>query len=628
MRVIIDAPDRPDPLNKRVVLCSQLNRLRATDDGENVIVSGYSSSLDGGQGTFVWDVVSTAAADQGLVFGTGAAGRWRRVYSGPIRQRWFGAKGDDSTDDTVAIKRWIGSILTDGQGIWDPGTYRISSTLNVRTHGIRLLNPSSTNPFANDVLIKWDSPNSSSFAINMCGLRQTIEGVSITAAAGRHLHGGINCGSVSGSTVLYNVVRNCSVGVGPAVGEPTLDYGFGVGIWSEGGILVTFEQSFSRFENCQAHNFELAGFRIEGCANSIDTTIDRCLILNGLGISGSRRWVSASNAGITGLESVHPYGVGIWCAGTASGGLGFNPIALRVTDVNFLFCETALFIDGIQMYSVMLDGGDTEGIKKLLRAHWSTSNIGAVMSLRGGGGRFTIEAYLRSLGPANNGLGYPASDTRWLDVIGYGVHMDSMGVSCPVNLTSSMRVFSEAGSLVCTNCTLPSTAPFDPGTDVWSFGCWGGAAGLGSRHVRLVDGHYGGMPFASGSSVKFARPTHFDSIQTYQRIALDPAELTGTQPSMHWYPDPIRAQPSSHGRAAIVGTNQVGSVAFSASLGTLSARYDVMLTALTASGGSPHSGSLHAIAINKTVAGFDAWVPASPGAGVTNIYRWEIVNDL
>jgi hypothetical protein len=73
------------------------------------IVHGYADPGDGGGGVFVWS--TTAAIDDGKattalysgtivnplvggVINTSAAAGWRRLYSGPIDVRWFGAKGN------------------------------------------------------------------------------------------------------------------------------------------------------------------------------------------------------------------------------------------------------------------------------------------------------------------------------------------------------------------------------------------------------------------------------------------------------------------------------------------------------------------------------------------------------
>lgn len=64
---------------------------------------GFTTQGDFGQGLFVWDAADTRADDGGTILkNTGiATGRWNRVFTGGIHPKWFGCKGDGSTDDTA-----------------------------------------------------------------------------------------------------------------------------------------------------------------------------------------------------------------------------------------------------------------------------------------------------------------------------------------------------------------------------------------------------------------------------------------------------------------------------------------------------------------------------------------------
>src|SRR5205823_1904846 len=61
---------------------------------------------DGGGGVFYWEASSTAAEDGGTLFAPNPAapGRWRRVYSGPLDVRWFGADSGGTLPSRLAIQ--------------------------------------------------------------------------------------------------------------------------------------------------------------------------------------------------------------------------------------------------------------------------------------------------------------------------------------------------------------------------------------------------------------------------------------------------------------------------------------------------------------------------------------------
>jgi hypothetical protein len=106
---------------------ASLRGLNVPSGQASVVVEGYSASGDGGGGTFVWDAASSAADDSGTVIlptGYAGAGRWRRLYSGEVFVRWFGAKGDGATNDSAAIQAAItAAAATWGKVSFDAATY-------------------------------------------------------------------------------------------------------------------------------------------------------------------------------------------------------------------------------------------------------------------------------------------------------------------------------------------------------------------------------------------------------------------------------------------------------------------------------------------------------------------------
>ncbi|MET6998175.1 hypothetical protein [Chitinophaga defluvii] len=77
-------------------------------------VLGYYLPGDGGGGEFYWDAASTEDDNQGTIIKRtdNIPGRWKRIFSGPVNVKWFGAKGDANasitgTDDYAAILKAI-----------------------------------------------------------------------------------------------------------------------------------------------------------------------------------------------------------------------------------------------------------------------------------------------------------------------------------------------------------------------------------------------------------------------------------------------------------------------------------------------------------------------------------------
>ncbi|HEY4111432.1 hypothetical protein, partial [Puia sp.] len=94
-----------------------------TSGNESVFVQGYAAVDDGGQGFFAWDAASSQSDNDGTVIqvtGT-STGRWMRIYSGAISVKWFGAKGDSTSNDQPAISHALNAALHFQRDLLLPG---------------------------------------------------------------------------------------------------------------------------------------------------------------------------------------------------------------------------------------------------------------------------------------------------------------------------------------------------------------------------------------------------------------------------------------------------------------------------------------------------------------------------
>lgn len=101
------------------------------------VVLGFAAPADGAGGLFVWDPTEVGPSPAGDDGGTiikptsityPAAGRWKRLYSGPVNVKWFGARS--GSDCTTAIRNAVEALRYSGGAVFFPaGAYLISSRL-------------------------------------------------------------------------------------------------------------------------------------------------------------------------------------------------------------------------------------------------------------------------------------------------------------------------------------------------------------------------------------------------------------------------------------------------------------------------------------------------------------------
>lgn len=92
----------------------------------------------GRTGTFVWSAgdysaLVTADAQEGVYVEAddiaSSAGAWVRVFDGATDPRWFGAIGDNSSDNATAFASWI--AVSSGRLVLPPGRFRTSGAISI-----------------------------------------------------------------------------------------------------------------------------------------------------------------------------------------------------------------------------------------------------------------------------------------------------------------------------------------------------------------------------------------------------------------------------------------------------------------------------------------------------------------
>ncbi|MBD2862677.1 hypothetical protein [Paenibacillus oceani] len=107
----------------------------------SVLVTGYYSPGDGGEGLYVLDAADTTSSDNGgTVIAAVSGGRWKLAQAEDISARQFGARGDGSADDFAHLQAWLNCgykslYLPAGKFVVDGNTLHVPMGLVIRTDG-------------------------------------------------------------------------------------------------------------------------------------------------------------------------------------------------------------------------------------------------------------------------------------------------------------------------------------------------------------------------------------------------------------------------------------------------------------------------------------------------------------
>lgn len=111
-----------------------------TDRPDYVVLGGYAAPNDGGGGLFYWTGGSTATVDGGTIISPSGsvAGRYRRIFNGPIHAAWFGFVADNNSASGTANSAALNAAAVAAAALGvevvvPPGISFLASTVTVGT---------------------------------------------------------------------------------------------------------------------------------------------------------------------------------------------------------------------------------------------------------------------------------------------------------------------------------------------------------------------------------------------------------------------------------------------------------------------------------------------------------------
>lgn len=180
--------NRKYPLAK---LGTHLSSNKGAYDGQQAIISGRASVLDGGEGMATWDESSTATEDQALVWGSGPAGRWLRELPEPgvLNARWWGMHPSASAATNAAALQAALDACEEGWTVVLPSdgftgyanNFAMTGVVDISVTGVTLRGSGRiqrAGPFGS--LLRWDAAG----GLNIDASDVVLQGLVLSAAAG------------------------------------------------------------------------------------------------------------------------------------------------------------------------------------------------------------------------------------------------------------------------------------------------------------------------------------------------------------------------------------------------------------------------------------------------------------
>lgn len=356
------------------------------------ILLGYYTPGDGGGGVFFWDATSTTASDGGVVIGSAAVGRWKRILTDHAHRnaKWFGAKGDGTTNDQPALQACINSAFGFGADIYIPyGTYRCNSTLKMRyeapagpNYNCRLRGDGYGGYTHGGTKIIWGGSYSSSAVLFQAGAPDcTFEFLEFSDSSSAESPTATQCAvlvNVGGSPgeTAYNThmnFRHCNF-IG---GDYCIVFDY--------NQVATGNSEDSSFKECAIQSGRYANIWLRSTPQPYNTVFDGCYITNFLprAIPGA------------------PAGVGLLCD-TESATITMMNCDIQRVAVHMILNKAP--------QSTVIMNCHSEVVKKLLIAdivYFTNSTINII------GGRYTVDGVgVASEGPLSS---FPANDYNFIE---------------------------------------------------------------------------------------------------------------------------------------------------------------------------------------------------------------------
>jgi len=260
-----------------------------------VMVLGYYAPGDRGGGIFEWEGNTATGHDGGRYITNGVnSGRWVRALNGETANvKMWGAKGDGTTDDTVAIQNAVNACANEWtRELVFPATinfYRVNDTIvfhaeqthlrgDYGTATIKMTQGIEKDIFrtytADEILNGSTDPNLYDHHLQIDSLRFYFEGDT------EETHNTSNAGLVIGKPGEANVLKNVQ----------TLNGAYGIRVLGVGSPGLNAQ-------NVSLHNAAIAGICIEPYPDGTNGVTGGPVSL--FGISGDHRWDSSrSNASL------------------------------------------------------------------------------------------------------------------------------------------------------------------------------------------------------------------------------------------------------------------------------------------------------------------------------------------